>query len=186
MAGRNLLRFVLMRLGGAGWIRKRIAMRLIFFPTLILAGPVAVACGSGGPARLGHDEYLQRMREIEAGADARSADRLFFELVTEPRLSEKSCLARVREFDGNLHNIVDEVASLRPPRPIQSLQDRFVSAARESVTEIDDTVKDVQAGTLTCGMRMNRQIYGLPSTLRAQQVLEEFGKRGYRIGSNSD
>src|SRR6266498_1950788 len=121
MAGRNLLRFVLTRLGVRRLDQKTHRLRLIFF-LLIFAGPVAVACSSGGPARLGHDEYLQRMRELEAGADARSADRLFFKLVTEPRLSQKSCLARAREFDRNLHNIVDEFASLRPPRPIQSLQ----------------------------------------------------------------
>jgi hypothetical protein len=33
---------------------------------------------------------------------------------------------------------------------------------------------------------MNRRIYGLPSTLRAEQVLQEFAKKGYRIGANSD
>ena len=47
-------------------------------------------------------------------------------------------------------------------------------------------MRDVQAGSLKCGMPMNRRIYGLPSTLRAQRVLEEFGELGYRIGSNSD
>jgi hypothetical protein len=161
------------------------AVSVSFFLTLVFAGAV-VGCGSGSPPRLGHDEYLQKMREIEAGADARSAAQLFFKLVTEPRLPKEICVARARGFASNLHTIVDEFASLRPPRPIQSLQDRFVSAARESVNEVDDAVKDVQAGTLSCGMPMNRRIYGLPSTLRAQQTLQEFGKKGYRIGSNSD
>jgi hypothetical protein len=161
-------------------------MRLIFFLPLIAAVAVVVSCGHGSSARLSHDEYLQRVREIEAGPDARSADRLFFKLVTEPRLPKKTCLARTREFDRNLHNIVVAVASLRPPRAIQSLQDRFLSAARQTVEEVDDAVKNVQAGTLTCGTPMNRRIYGLPSTLRAQKVLDELGKRGYRMGLNSD
>jgi hypothetical protein len=161
-------------------------MRLNILLTLITAGAIVVGCGTGGHARLSHDEYLQKMREIEAGADARSADRLFFKLVTEPELPKAGCLSRAREFARNLRNIVDDVASLRPPRPVQSLQDRFVSAARQSVEEVDGAAKDVEAGSLTCGMPLNRRIYGLPSTLRAQQVLQEFAEKGFRIGSNSD
>jgi hypothetical protein len=109
-------------------------MRLIFFLTLIVAGAVVGGCGSGSGdhARLSHGEYLRRMREIEAGADARSATRLFLKLVIEPGLTKESCLARAREFDDSLHSIVDEFASLRPPRPVQFLQERFVSAARQS------------------------------------------------------
>lgn len=126
------------------------------------------------------------MREIEAGTDARSASQLFFELVVEPALPEETCLARARDFDRNLHNIVDEFAALRPPRQVQSLQDRFVSAARESLGTVDDAVGDVRNGSLSCGMPMNRRIYGLPSTERAQQVLQEFRAKGYRIGANSE
>jgi hypothetical protein len=147
-------------------------------------------CGSEdhprqGP-RLDHDQYLQKMREIEAGAEARSASRLFLKIVIEPGLPQERCLARAREFDRNLHNMVDEFASLRPPRPVQSLQDRFVSAARQSIEAVDDAVRDVQDASLKCGMAMNRRIYGLPSTLRAEQVLQEFREAGYHIGSNSE
>jgi hypothetical protein len=147
-------------------------------------------CGSGDharqSARLGHDQYLRKMREIEAGADARSASSLFLKLVIEPALPKEACLARAREFDENLHDIVDEFAVLRPPRPVQSLQERFVSAARESIEAVDDAVGDVEDGSLSCGMPMNRRIYGLPSTERAQQVLQEFRAKGYRIGANSE
>src|SRR5712691_10893677 len=40
-------------------------MRLIFFLTLIAAGAVVVSCGHGSNARLSHDEYLQKTREIK-------------------------------------------------------------------------------------------------------------------------
>jgi hypothetical protein len=165
-------------------------MRPIFFLALLVAGNLVVGCGSEhhspqGP-RLSHDQYLQKMREIEAGADARSASGLFLRLVIEPGLPKGTCLARARDFDKNLHNIVDEFALLRPPSPVQSLQDRFVSAARQSVEAVDDAVRDVQDGSLSCGPPMNRRIYGLPSTLRAEQVLQEFREKGYRIGSNSE
>jgi hypothetical protein len=95
-------------------------------------------------------------------------------------------LARARDFDQNLHDIVGQFASLRPPPAVQALQDRFVSAARQSIEAVDAVKRDVQDGSLTCGMPMNRRIYGLPSTLRAEQVLQEFGEKGYRIGANSE
>jgi hypothetical protein len=161
-------------------------LRLIPLVTLVVSSIFVVGCGSGREARLSRDGYLQRIREIEAGPDARSAGRLFFELVVEPRLSRKACLARARTFDHNLHQIVEDVASLRPPRPIQTLHARFVAAARQSVAEVDNAVRDVQAGKLACGVQMNRRIYGLPSTRRAQDALDELGKRGYRIGANSE
>jgi hypothetical protein len=164
--------------------------RLTLFLTLLVAGDLAVGCGSEDHARqvprLDHDQYLQKMRDIEAGADARSASRLFLKLVIEPGLPKERCLARAREFEQNLRNIVDEFASLGPPRPVQSLQDQFVSAARQSIKAVDDAVRDVQDGSLRCGPPMNRRIYGLPSTLRAEQVLQEFREKGYRIGSNSE
>jgi hypothetical protein len=165
-------------------------MRLILFVALLVAGNFVAGCGSEDHAprgpRLSHDQYLQEMRELEAGAAARSASRLFSELVTEPGLPKKSCLARARDFDQNLHDIVDQFASLRPPPAVQTLQDRFVSAARQSIEAVDGVKRDVQDGSLTCGMPMNRRIYGLPSTLRAEQVLQEFGEKGYRIGANSE
>ena len=146
---------------------------------------VGCSSDSGSKDRLSRDEYLQHLREIESGADARSASQLFFNIVT-PGLSRKGCLAHAREFDRNLHNIVDDVASLSPPRAVQSLQDKFVSAARETIGEVDDAVEDVESGTLGCGMAMNRRIYGLPSTQRAQEVLAELRKRGYQLASNSE
>jgi hypothetical protein len=155
---------------------------------LVLAISLLAGCGSNGDrtARLSHDEYLQRLREIESGGDAQSATRLFLKLVVEPGAPQTICLERARQFDRALHNIVLEVDSLQPPESVQSLQDRFVSEARKSVAAVDDAVEDVDAGTLTCGMPMNRRIYGLPSTERAEAVLIELGKRGYTLGSNSE
>jgi hypothetical protein len=163
---------------------------LILFPALLVLGGLAAGCGSEDRAlqgpRLNHDQYLLKMRELEAGTDARSASRLFLKIVIEPGLAKESCVARARDFDKNLHSIIDEFASLRPPRAVQSLQERFVSAARQSLEVVDDAVRDVQDGSLSCGMPMNRRIYGLPSTVRAEQVLQEFGEKGYRIGANSE
>jgi hypothetical protein len=168
----------------------KLLMRLILFLALLAAGNLVVGCGRDDHAppgpRLSHDQYLQKMRELEAGVDARSASRLFFELVTEPGLPKETCLARARDFDRNLHDIVDKFAALRPPGPVQSLQNRFVSAARRSIETVDDAVRDVQHGSLECGLPMNRRVYGLSSTMRAEQVLQEFRKKGYRIGANSD
>jgi hypothetical protein len=156
--------------------------------TLLVATCLLAGCGSGtgSKARLSHDDYLQRIREIEAGTDARSVGQLFFKIVTEPGFPQATCLVRAREFDRHLHKLVEDVASLQPPRAIQSLQDRFVAAAGETAKVVDRAVADVQSGSLSCGVPMNRRIYGLPSSERVHEVLNELGKRGYRIGSNSD
>jgi hypothetical protein len=45
---------------------------------------------------------------------------------------------------------------------------------------------DVAAGKLHCGSSMNRRIYGLRSTKRAEAVLRAYARRGYVLGLNSD
>ena len=67
-----------------------------------------------------------------------------------------------------------------------SLQHRFVSAAKESVRAVDIAVRDVETGKVSCDRPMNSRIYGLPSTQRAVDVLDELKPEGYVFGSNSD
>jgi hypothetical protein len=62
----------------------------------------------------------------------------------------------------------------------------FVSAAKESVRAVDIAVRDVETGKVSCGRPMNSRIYGLPSTQRAVDVLDELKPEGYVFGSNSD
>jgi hypothetical protein len=40
---------------------------------------------------------------------------------------------------------------------------------------------DVAAGELTCGQPLNQRIYGLPSTVQAQQAIDELERSGYRV-----
>ena len=91
-----------------------------------------------------------------------------------------------RRFHRSIGEIVDEVAALSPPRDAEGIQRRFVSAARVSVGVVGRAARDVEAGRLRCGRPMNRRIYGLPSTRRAEQALSELADKGYAIGSNSD
>src|SRR3954453_20862529 len=82
--------------------------RLIPLATLFVATWMLAGCGSGSSkARLSHEEYLQRIRAIEAGRHARAVDQLFFKLVTEPPMPKATCLARAREFDSHLHGVVN-------------------------------------------------------------------------------
>jgi hypothetical protein len=139
---------------------------------------------SGSNERLSRDEYLQRLRDIEAWSRRTIRIAAFFEIVT-PGLPREACLARAQEFDGNLHDTIDEVASLSPPRASITPGQVCLSGER-TIGEVDDAVEDVQSGTPTCGMPMNRRICGLPSTQRAQDVLGELRTRGYKLGSNSE
>ena len=161
-------------------------LRRTFVALILLTICAAVGgCNSGGSDRLTKSEYLQRMRAIEAGPAARNASRLFLRLVVDPGLPRSACAAKARRFHRSLNEIVTAVASLKPPIDVQALQNRFVSAAQESVDEVGRAAEDAEAGTLRCGTPMNERIYGLPSTQRAEKVLSEYAKQGYIIGLNS-
>jgi hypothetical protein len=134
---------------------------------------------------MSRDEYLHRLRAIEAGPRARDASSLFFRLVVEPGLPRRECSAQAHRFHDDLDAIVEDVASLRPPAGVQDLQDRFVVAARESVAAVQRAAADAEAGRLRCGTAMNKRIYGLPSTQRAEEVLLALARRGYVLGLNA-
>jgi hypothetical protein len=151
---------------------------------------VAVAClggcgGSGGAKRLDRQEYLQQIRDIAAGDDAQTASRLFIKLVVDPPLPQGVCRERARDFHDALDRIVDAVDQLNPPADMVALQRQFVAAARQSVRTVGQEVDAVRAGKLRCGSAMNRRIYGLASTERAEAVLREYARHGYVFGLNS-
>jgi hypothetical protein len=145
-----------------------------------------LAAGCGETGRLSKGDYVARLRAIESSQAARDATRLFTNVVLEyPRLARPQCSSTLQTFERTLESIVDDVDDLRPPAEVQQLQDEFVAAARDSVAAVHDAGQDVAARRLTCGMPMNRRIYGLASTDQAEQVLMELGRKGYIIGSNS-
>jgi hypothetical protein len=143
---------------------------------------VVAGCGS---ERLGKREYLDRLRVIESGAQARDAVRLFDSVVVDPPLARPECAAKLAELEGRLDEIVSDVDELRPPRDVQKLQDEFVEAARDSISMVGKASDDARSGQLSCGRPVNRRIYGLESTQRAREVLQELGRKGYILGLNS-
>ena len=147
---------------------------------------VLAGCSSGGGTkRLDKNDYLSALRAIEASDTARRASRLFFEVVADPSLPQRSCRVRTNELHYVLGKIVTRVERLRPPADVAQLQRRFVAAARDSVRVVGRAAGDVAAGKLHCGRPLNRRIYGLRSTMRAQAVLRELAKRGYILGLNA-
>jgi hypothetical protein len=90
-----------------------------------------------------------------------------------------------RNVHGDLEKIVDQVDALRPPLEVQNIQNDFVAAGRETVDTIGGLAQEVEQGKLECGQAYNRRAYGLPSTDRAMEAIEELGRRGYHIGLNS-
>jgi hypothetical protein len=152
----------------------------------IVAVTCIVACTACGDAkRLTKQEYLQRINVIASGDDARKATRLFDDVVIDPPLPRASCAARTRDFQRVLDTIVDSVEALAAPTAVAPLQRKFVAAARESIETVGHAADDVAAGKLRCGSAMNRRIYGLASTRRAEAVLREYAQRGYVFGLNS-
>jgi hypothetical protein len=67
-------------------------------------------------------------------------------------------------------------------RSADGLQDEFVDASRETVETIEGLADDVAAGRVRCGNDYNGRAYGLPSTLRAERVIEQIEAKGYFLG----
>lgn len=153
---------------------------------IVIGVCVLVGCNSGGGTkRLDKHDYLDALRAIEASDTAQRASRLFFEVVADPSLPQRSCRVRTTELHDALGKIVGRVEGLRPPAEVAPLQRRFVAAARDSVRAVGRAAGDVDAGKLHCGRPLNRRIYGLRSTARAQAVLRELAGRGYVLGLNA-
>jgi hypothetical protein len=146
----------------------------------------ACSCG-GGTKRLEKREYIRQLRAIEDSGSARTAWRLYDNVVlTQPPLPQARCRARTNELHRTLETIVDRIEQLRPPAEVEQLQRQFVAAARESTQVLGKAAADVAAGRLHCGRPLTRRISGLRSNDRANAVLRAYAKRDYTIGLNSD
>jgi len=147
---------------------------------------LVAGCGASG-GRLSKQEYLDRIRALESGELAREATDVFTKMaLDDPALPQAECAAKAHTLHQDLDEIVDEVDALRPPADVQSIQNEFVSAGRETVDTIGGLAQEVENGQLACGQAFNQRAYGLPSTARAQRAIEELGRHGYRLGSNSE
>jgi hypothetical protein len=135
--------------------------------------------------RLNHDAYLAALHVIERSPAARDADRLFLRLATGA-VSPEECRQGARRFADDVSNVVGAIDRLRPPPDAAGLQRKLVAAARRSEHALDDLADDVAAGRVRCGQSWNRRAYGLPSTLQAQHLLDEYARRGYRLDINGE
>jgi hypothetical protein len=150
----------------------------------LLAAVAMVAAGCGSD-RLSKQEYLQRLQTLDSGANARVSTLFLAVVVEDPQLDRAACVKRTRELHRRLEEVLDAVDKLRAPGDVEGLQDEFVDAARESAATVSRAADDVERGALSCGRPMNARIYGLASTERARRVLDELGRKGYRIELNS-
>lgn len=164
---------------------KRLCVYLLVASSVLVAFCVA-GCGSSDSKtqRLSPSEYSQKLMEISERYSP-NASRLFTDLVLfapasgTPDLVGPACADSARKFAGILHDIVDSVAALTPPKDVEELQSRFLKEAQVSVAVVDEAARDVEAGRLSCGRDMNARIYGLPSTDQAEAVLNELSEKGY-------
>jgi hypothetical protein len=144
---------------------------------LILAG-----CGGGTDGPLSHDDYQAKLTAIVVGAEP--AGRLFSKVVYQdpdhPNTVEE-CGRKVAQLRDELQRIVDEVADLSPPADAAESQRRFLANARISVASVGRTADAAARGDVHCGGEVNRRIYGLPSTERAEAAIMALEQRGYRV-----
>jgi hypothetical protein len=162
-------------------------------PTLFVVvscGLLLGCSGSGGSAsgsgkRLTHDEYQRAIVGVETSSASTETGRLFFSLAVGD-LSDADCRTGARRFADDIHTIIDSISAIHPPDDALDLQQRLLDAARKSAAQLDALASDVESGKVACGEQWNHRAYGLPSTTRALQVIEEAGRRGYQLGLNSE
>lgn len=123
------------------------------------------------------EEYQQRIQAILQGDDSRGAQENFEDLV----LDRGDCEANARAFHRRVESIVEEVESLEPPADVQAIQERFLTNARQTADRIGELADRVAAGGLGCGDDYNQEAYGLPSTERAREALEDLEREGYFV-----
>ena len=141
------------------------------FGLLVLAG-----CGDG-EHHLSKTQYEARVLAIVRTLEP-PATRLFFDIVAHD-YPQATCAQKTGRFHLVLSRIVRRVDALHPPADVVPLQERFLANADKSVDAVGRAAADVRRGRLSCGMPLNRRIYGLRSTDRAEAVLAEFHARGY-------
>lgn len=138
--------------------------------------------GEPPPAALTHDQYQKALWEIRGGQDASRATQLYFNVVGD--LNKEDCAGKTHALHDHLDAIVRHVEGLRPPPEAEHAQRAFLEAAQESVRLVGVAADDVESGKLTCGEPMNSRIYGMASTKRAEQAIEELAKLDYNVLGN--
>jgi hypothetical protein len=130
--------------------------------------------------RLTHSQYQDEIQTILRSEDSRLASSLFFDTVANGYDTEE-CSAKVRRFHDRLGSIIRQVEDLEPPSDAHDAQRDFLAEAKESVRLVGVAADDVGKSRLTCGQPLNKRIYGMPSTRRAEDALATLEERGYVI-----
>lgn len=145
---------------------------------LVLSATILVSCGGGqSDAPLSKEKYEREVLALVEGPGNEAS--VLYSAIVIGLIPPDECRSKAARFHEVLEGIVDEVEQLRPPSEVAELQAQFLVAAHESVDEVGRAVADVESGKLSCGIDLNRRIYGLPSTDRAEQVLSEVRDLGY-------
>jgi TolA-binding protein len=147
---------------------------------LALVALVAFGCGSEEKeeARLSKAQYQDELLAVLGDSDEPTT--LYTDLVVEHR-SPEDCAAGVAKLQDQIDALIDRVAELTPPENAQPIQDDFVAAARRSVDQIGEVQKQVAAGDVSCGMELNDELYGMPSSNEAERAIARMERAGYFV-----
>lgn len=156
----------------------------------LTASMMLVACDSGSvraPSKeanpqsvLTHAQYQDALHKVVTSADTRAATQFFSKAVASDDAG-MPCSERVHGLEESLTSMLQQVMHLNPPPDAEAQQRAFLDAANESVRLVGVAADDVDEGRLRCGVELNKRIYGLPSTARAERAIQALEDRGYMI-----
>jgi hypothetical protein len=146
-------------------------VRLAVLPLIALA---LTACGSSA-GQLSKAEYTKRMQAIERRDEPSTG--AFWD-VSGHNLPREMCVRETRDLQRAVQKIVDDARALKPPAELARFHNDFLANAQQSVDAVGAAADKVQRGELRCGREMNRTIYGMPSTDRAEKALQDLADHG--------
>jgi hypothetical protein len=141
---------------------------------LSLTALALTACGSSA-GRLSKAEYTTRMQAIERNDEPATG---VFADVAGHDLPRALCVRETRQLERAVQKVVDDARALKPPAELERYHDDFLVNAQQSVDAVGAAADKVQRGELHCGDEMNRTIYGMPSTDRAEKALQDLATHG--------
>lgn len=155
------------------------ASRRSILALAITAGAL-VGCGGGDneAAPLSRAEYQAAIGSILQ--DSAAPTSLYTDLVVRSR-PQGECASMMATFYDEVNDLVERVAALEPPADVASIQDEFVTAARQSVDQVGKIRDQVETGEVSCGQQLNDLLYGMPSSNQAERAISDLEKQGYFV-----
>jgi hypothetical protein len=141
---------------------------------LALAALAVGLGGCGGADRLSKRDYEQKLTGV--GQELADASKPLAQAKTGPEF-----VSGVEQIQDGLRKAADDLGGLKPPKDVESANDRLVDALRGLADEFDKVKEAAKGGVKKAREAGGRLAASKPSE-EARQAVLEIQRRGYDVG----